>query len=130
MRLFARTVPFAAALLLATGALAQAPTTRAPAGKALEAPQQAPPSVTSRNALPSATRSAAPMSGNEFATEAEAKQHCPSDTVVWANLGGSKAYHMSGAKYYGKTKKGAYMCQKDADSAGFHAAGQRKPKKG
>lgn len=52
-----------------------------------------------------------------------AKSHCSGDTVVWVNLGGSKAYHMSGDRYYGKTKKGAYMCQKEADQSGYHAAG-------
>lgn len=65
------------------------------------------------------------LAANQFTSEQAAKSHCPSDTVVWANLGGSKAYHASGDRYYGKTRQGAYMCHKDADQAGFHAAGQR-----
>lgn len=62
---------------------------------------------------------------DQFASEQAAKGHCPGDTVVWANLGSSKAYHMSGNKYYGKTKHGAFMCQKEADQSGFHPAGRR-----
>jgi hypothetical protein len=64
--------------------------------------------------------------GVEFKTEAEAKEHCPADKLVWANLT-SKAYHLSGDKFYGsgKTKRGAYMCQTDADANGFHKSGSR-----
>jgi len=65
------------------------------------------------------------LSANQFSSEQAAKGHCPGDTVVWVNLGGSKAYHTSGDKYYGKTKHGAYMCQKEADQSGFHAGGRR-----
>lgn len=72
------------------------------------------------NTAKSATNSAKAMATGEYADEASAKAHCPTDTVVWVNLT-SKAYHMAGAKSYGKTKKGAYMCQKDAISSGFHA---------
>ena len=63
--------------------------------------------------------------GDQFKDETSAKAHCPTDTLVWANTS-SKAYHLSGTKYYGKTKKGAYMCQKDADKDGFHGAGKKK----
>ena len=69
------------------------------------------------------------LAPNQFSSEALAKAHCPGDTIVWANTGGSKAYHMAGTKYYGKTKKGAYMCQKEADQGGFHAGGRRSAKK-
>ena len=62
---------------------------------------------------------------DQFASEQAARAHCPGDTIVWASLGKSKAYHLSGNRYYGKTKHGAYMCQKEADRAGFHAAGRR-----
>jgi hypothetical protein len=78
--------------------------------------------------LRAASRHAAPQSGGgagQFASEAAAKAHCPGDTIVWASLGKSKAYHLSGNRYYGKTKHGAYMCQKEADRSGFHLAGRR-----
>jgi hypothetical protein len=48
-----------------------------------------------------------------FADEASAKSRCPTDTVVWVNLP-SKVYHFAGGKSYGTTKRGAYMCEKDA----------------
>jgi hypothetical protein len=65
------------------------------------------------------------LASGQFSSEAAAKAHCPGDAIVWANLGGSKAYHTSGDRYYGKTRHGAYMCQKEADQAGFHTAGSR-----
>ena len=75
-----------------------------------------------RTTAPSA---AANTGSGQFSTEQAAKAHCPGDTIVWANTSGSKAYHASGDRYYGKTKRGAYMCQKEADQAGYHTAGSR-----
>ena len=56
-----------------------------------------------------------------YKTEAEAKQACAGDTVVWANTS-SKALHASGDKYYGHTKRGAYVCQSAAQNVGYHLA--------
>jgi hypothetical protein len=74
----------------------------------------------------SAPAAAAPAAAIEFQTEADAHAHCPGAKLVWANLT-SKAYHLSGDRFYGsgKTKKGAFMCQADADANGFHKAGTR-----
>lgn len=72
-----------------------------------------------------ASGGAANLAAGQFSTEQAAKAHCPGDTIVWANTSGSKAYHTSGDRYYGKTKRGAYMCQKEADQGGYHAAGSR-----
>ncbi len=58
----------------------------------------------------------------EFKTEAEATTGCPGDTVVWATMGKSKAYHLSSSKLYGKTKHGAYVCKATAMAAGYHQA--------
>src|SRR5215472_3466356 len=33
------------------------------------------------------------LGAGQFPTEQAAKAHCPGDTIVWANLGGSQAYH-------------------------------------
>ena len=55
-----------------------------------------------------------------FSTEQLAKQHCPSDTVVWLNLN-TDVYHLKGEHLYGNTKNGAYVCQKEADKAGNRA---------
>jgi hypothetical protein len=62
---------------------------------------------------------------NQFSTEALAKGHCPADTVVWVNLS-SRIYHFAGSKDYGKTKRGAYMCEKDSAAANFRAAKNEK----
>lgn len=65
-------------------------------------------------------------SATEFASEIRAQAHCAGDSVVWVNLR-SKAYHLKGTKFYGHTKSGAYMCQKDATAGGMHATQGEKP---
>ena len=68
--------------------------------------------------VPMTTVPSAPAAGtalprtNQYKTEAEAKGRCPSDKVVWIDLD-SKMYYSSGQAAYGKTKTGAYMCEKD-----------------
>ena len=52
----------------------------------------------------------------------------PTDTgnptvKVWVNKT-SKVYHCPTSRYYGKTKSGEYMTQKEAQDAGNHPAGQ------
>jgi hypothetical protein len=98
---------------------APAPTAVAPASKPSSPP---PPTSTAR---PAPSTPAAPSAPNEFSTEAEAKAHCPSDTVVWASLT-SKVYHFSGTRYYGHTKNGTYMCESDTAGAGMRAAKNEK----
>ncbi|HLH96464.1 MAG TPA: hypothetical protein VKW08_15215 [Xanthobacteraceae bacterium] len=99
----------------------------------------APPAATAPAAKPGGTSAAAPpparsaptnaprpaTSGNEFTAEAQAKAHCPTDTVVWANLD-TKVYHFSGTRNYGTTKEGAYMCERDALAQGVRAAKNEK----
>lgn len=92
------------------------PATAAPGGATQPAPAQ-------RGNAPTA----APGGAGEFKTETEAKSHCPTGNVVWMNLG-SHVYHLPGAKEYGHTKRGAYMCQADADKIG-RAAKDQTPKK-
>jgi hypothetical protein len=83
---------------------AKAPTPRAPAAKAAPTPAT-----------------------NQYATEAEAKQRCATDVVVWANMS-TKVYHFAGFKDYGKTKRGGYICKAEADRSGIRAAKNEKPK--
>lgn len=80
-----------------------------------------PPATTS----PSTQTSAAPTGAGQHATEMQAKLRCPLDTVVWVNLD-SHIYHFKGNRNYGNTKKGAYMCEKDATGAGSRAAKNEK----
>jgi hypothetical protein len=55
-----------------------------------------------------------------FPTEQQAQAHCPADTVVWLNLP-TGIYHFQGQRWYGNTNSGAYVCQREADSAGDRA---------
>ncbi len=64
---------------------------------------------------------AAPSGANQFSSEAQARGRCPGATVVWVNTG-SAIYHFAGAKNYGNTKEGAYMCEPDAKAAGDRAS--------
>jgi hypothetical protein len=102
---------------------APAPAPSRPAPTATEAapapaPQRSAPTTTAAPTQapvqqPSAPRSTATLEAGQFADEASAKARCPTDTVVWVNLP-SKIYHFAGTKSYGTTKRGAYMCEKEA----------------
>ena len=63
----------------------------------------------------------APSGANQFQAAAQAQARCPSGLVVWVNTK-SGVYHFSGAKNYGNTKAGAYMCESDAAAAGDRAS--------
>jgi ferredoxin len=63
-------------------------------------------------------RKSASSSEGQYATESEARASCPTDTIVWVNLS-SKIYHAGGSRSFGKTKRGAYMCEKESVAAGF-----------
>ena len=56
-----------------------------------------------------------------FATESAAQAHCPRDVVVWLNIT-SGIYHYKGERWYGRTKHGAYVCEKEAVAAGDRAS--------
>jgi hypothetical protein len=106
------------------GTTSAQPTTAPAPSTPAATPAAAPAKPTGPVAAP-AKPSAAPTGAGQYATEAEAKAHCPSDMVVWANLT-SKIFHFSASKSYGKTKKGAFMCEKDAVSEGIRAAKNEK----
>jgi len=97
----------------APAAPAPAPTAAAPPARPVP-----PPASTSR---PAPSAPGTPAAANEFATEAQAKARCPSDTVVWVTLK-SGIYHFAGTRFYGTTKNGAYMCEGDTAAAGMRAA--------
>jgi hypothetical protein len=99
-----------------------APTATAPAEpRTATAPATRAAPATTSTARPAPTTPATPAGVNQFSTEAEAKARCPADTVVWVTLS-SKIYHFSGTRYYGNTKNGAYMCERDTAAAGMRAA--------
>ena len=88
-----------------------------------------PPPPPSRSATaPTSTRSPSTVGTtgtNQFATEAQAKGRCYSDTVVWVNLN-TRIYHFAGHRDYGNTKSGTYMCERDATTQGMRAAKNEK----
>ena len=57
---------------------------------------------------------------DHFSTEAAAQQHCPKDTVVWLNLP-TKIWHYKGQRWYGNTKHGVYVCEKEGAASGARA---------
>jgi hypothetical protein len=95
--------------------------TAAPAPAATPTPAPARPAPATPVATPPPATATAPGSAGQYRTEAEAKGHCPADTVVWINLK-SKVYHFAGTKNYGTTKDGAYMCEKEAVAQGDRAS--------
>jgi hypothetical protein len=104
-------------------AAAPTPAPSRPAPTATEAapapaPQRPAPTTTAAPAptpaqQPSASKGGPTLEAGQFADEASAKARCPTDTTVWVNLP-SKVYHFAGTKSYGTTKRGAYMCEKEA----------------
>jgi glucan-binding YG repeat protein len=112
--------PDAAKKPAAAVAKPEAPTPAATAPKPAQAP--APAATKSESAKPA---TAVPTGKNQFTTEALAKAHCPSDTVVYVNLK-SNIYHFAGHKDYGNLKDGTYMCEKDTAGAGARAAKNEK----
>jgi hypothetical protein len=63
---------------------------------------------------------AAAFALEQFSTEADAARHCPQDTVVWLNLP-TMIWHFKGQRWYGNTKHGAYVCEKEASARGARA---------
>jgi len=56
-----------------------------------------------------------------FDTERAAQRHCPRDTVVWLNIPTS-IYHYGGERWYGRTRDGAYVCEREAIAEGDRAS--------
>jgi hypothetical protein len=89
------------------------------------------PSTTDRGCRPSLSngyncpREGQIVGANQYSTEALAQLHCPTQTVVWANTR-SDIYHFRGDNNYGTTKRGAYMCERDALAGGIRAAKDEK----
>jgi hypothetical protein len=108
----ASAIALACFMTTAVVASAQTPTTSPPPGT-LHTP--------TRTGAGTATGQPTTRTLTRYNTEAEAKQACAADTVVWANTS-SKVLHTSGDKYYGHTKRGAYVCETAAQSAGYHLA--------
>ena len=81
-----------------------------PAAAAPKVPSTMPPTV-----------AGAPASKNEPSVAYTAP---PSAGMVWVNKE-TKVYHKEGDKWYGRTKKGAYMSEADAQKAGYHLSKEK-----
>lgn len=51
--------------------------------------------------------------------------NCPADEIVWVNTS-KHVYHYANDQYYGRTKHGTYMCERDAEREHDRAAGAKK----
>lgn len=78
----------------------------------------APPASATSAGQPTAVAQTLP---NLFDAEDAAQTHCPRDVVVWLNIP-SGIYHYKGERWYGRTKHGAYVCEKEAIAAGDRAS--------
>ncbi len=57
----------------------------------------------------------------DYGTLTAAKSACGASPGVW-RAHDSKVFHLASSRYFGKTKRGAYVCEKAAEAKGLHAA--------
>jgi len=97
------------------------------AGAAAAKPAPAAKSGASTAAAGSATEAPgrAPAPAKASAPEASAPyQAPPAKGMVWVNTS-TKVYHYEGDRWYGRTKEGKYMTEKEAVAAGYRASKQK-----
>jgi len=79
------------------------------------------PSAPAPAPAPAPANYSAPAPTGAGASAQQAQYRCPGATVVWVNEK-SHIYHFPGTHDYGNTKRGAYMCEAEAQAAGNRAA--------
>lgn len=116
----------APSLAFAQSTMAPSTTPHTPTAPAKTAPSSMAPMSSMSKPAGSGMASAA-GDVTQYTTESSATSACAGDTVVWANPK-SKALHLSGTKWYGKSKHGFYACEKQALASGYHLGGKKKAK--
>ena len=53
-----------------------------------------------------------------FQTDVQARQHCPTDTIVWLSSN-KRIYYVEGQRLYAQGKTGIFVCQKEARASGY-----------
>jgi hypothetical protein len=53
-----------------------------------------------------------------FRTEMRAHQHCPDDSIVWADLR-KRIYYVKGQQLYAQGSTGTFVCRKEAGRSGY-----------
>jgi len=53
-----------------------------------------------------------------FRYEAQARRHCPGDTVVWLDFR-KEIYYFKRQRWYGRGNSGSFVCQKEARAGRF-----------
>ena len=66
----------------------------------------------------------APVQSGPLLAGSASQLHCGSQPPVWANSH-SMIYHVQGDPYYGHTKSGGYICERDAVRAGYRISKTR-----
>ncbi len=94
----------------------------APLGKATTPAAPATPAAKMATPAPVAAAPATPVKADRSASFTPAATRAPGGGpgLVWVNAG-TKTYHCASDKWYGRTKKGEYMKEADAQAKGFHA---------
>ncbi len=62
-----------------------------------------------------------PPSATSSSSSTSAASRCSGDMLVWVNSR-SGIYHLPGTRWYGRTREGRFMCERQADADGYRAA--------
>lgn len=88
-----------------------------------EATAQSPPPPPAPPPAPAPTyRPASSPESVYFSSESAARQSCQGDVVVWVNTD-TLVYHYPGRRWYGRTKDGAFMCERSRSLVGARPSG-------